>query len=323
MRKCDKCNKQITKAKPGVECNRCEKIVHITTECSGLTSKQQSAIRAAENLEWTCKECHKDSPKRRSIVFPGDEEDDDEGNSANIDIKQLLKDISKEMEKTLKRELKDINESLQYHSDKMDEVLLSLASCEETIKDLKKKNTELANKNNNLETRVGALEQHLREMEQRQLCKHIEVHNVPITEDEDALKIAGHLATTLKVKHGDVEQAKRLPGKRDRPGPIQIQLKDEGKQNEWLTAYKTNKATMITVADLIPGAPAPTAHNAVYINESLTPYNKHLLWFAKQELKSKYKFVWVKKGVIRARKEGQEEKFLIIRSTEDVKKLSA
>jgi hypothetical protein len=94
MSKCDNCSKNITKNKPGIECNRCEKIVHLSNQCSGLTSKQLAALRATENLEWTCHECQ-NSSRRRSIIIPDyDEEEDNCAESSNvqIDIKKLLGD---------------------------------------------------------------------------------------------------------------------------------------------------------------------------------------------------------------------------------------
>lgn len=322
MGKCDKCNKTISKNKPGLECSRCEKIVHLNTTCSELTNKQLAAVRAAENLEWTCRECHEISPKRHTIVVPDDDDEDDEKRSdvpeVKIDIKQFLGDISKEMEKTIKREMKELSSSLQFHSEKMDEVIASLEACQGTISELKRKNIELSNKNKNLEARVGALEQRLQEKEQRDLSTIVEICNVPQVNDENAALIVKQVAIKLNQKPDDVIQATRLPGKNERPGPIQVELKTEQLQSMWLTASKKSE-NQIKVRDIIPETPSQAeAAKIVYLRESLTSYNKHLLWFSKKELGNIYKFIWVKKGVIRVRKEGEKDRAVIIRSKEDV-----
>lgn len=320
--KCDNCNKNITKIKPGLECHRCEKIVHLNTQCSGLNNKQLTAVRATENLEWTCEDCKTQSPRRRSIIVPTDDEGDDETVTTNmpIDFKKLLCDISKEMEKTIKRELKDIVESMQYHSDKMEELVTNIAAMQANVIILQKKNIELVNRNNNLETRVGALEQRMQEMEQQKLCKWIEIHNLPSSESDNLLDLVGRVAQKLNQKTTDVKQAKRLPGRNDRPGPVQIELTSEKQQTSWLTATKLLRSK-ITISEIIPSSPVSIGSSAISLCEALTPYNKHLLWLTKQSLKETHRFIWIKNGVLRVRQEGENQKAYVIRSAEDIEKV--
>lgn len=323
MSKCDKCNKNITKTKPGLECIRCEKIVHLNTTCSELTNKQLAAVRATDNLDWTCRDCHDLSPKRRSIVVPDDDDDEDkysDAQSLKIDIKQLLGDITKEMEKTIKREMREVTQSLQFHSEKMDELIASLEACQGTIKDLKKKNVELTNKNNYLETRLGALEQRVQEMDQSTLSDCIEICNIPLAEEDNPSSIARIIAGKLNQPTSGIKQAVRLPGKKDNPGPIKVQLNTQQLQTEWLLAAKS-KDRILKIVDIIPGAVITEAGKNIYIRESLTQYNKHLLWYTKKELNNIFKYIWIKKGILRVRKEGTNEKPIIIRSKEDVNKL--
>lgn len=322
--KCDNCSKTITKARPGLECHRCEKIVHLNTQCTGLTNKQLTALRATENLEWTCQECQNQSTKRRSIIIPNDDEGDEDYNereSMHIDVKKLLTDISKEMEKTIRRELKDITVSMQFHSDKMEELITNLEDMKATMALLQKKNVELSNKNSNLETRVGALEQRIQEMEQQKLCKWIEIHNLPCNEGENLLNLVGKVAIKLNQETSDVKQAKRLPGRNERPGAVQIELTSEQKQTSWLAATKPRKAK-ITITEIIPTVLNPKGNESISLCEALTPYNKHLLYTAKQALKETHRYIWIKKGVLRVRKEGDNQKVYVIRSIEDIEKIN-
>lgn len=285
--------------------------------CSGLTNKQLGALRASDCLEWTCQECHDNSPKRRSLAAPDDVDDDDcqqDVSQPLIDVKQLLKDISKEVQKAIKTEIKDLTQALEYQSDKMEEVTESLDALKETISSLQKKNIELSNTNTYLTTRIGALEQRVQTLEQDRLTKYLEISNVPYIEMEEVDKIADQIATKLKQPTSDIENAIRLPAKKDRVGLIRVELKKDSLQTKWLTAAKSTK---VTAADVIENAPTTTV---IYVREALTPYNKDLFWKTKQELKSSFQFIWCKGGVIRARKTG-DSKIVVIRSEEDIKNL--
>lgn len=323
MSQCDKCSKNITKTKPGLECGKCGKMVHFN-ECSGLTSKQRAALRANDSLEWTCEECQEVSPKRRSVFIPEDE-DQEEGSkldfmpsrhNSSIDIKKLLRDISIEVEKSIKHELKDITKSFEFHTDKMDEILDNIEAFKTTVQDLKKKNTELANKNNNLEIRVGALEQRIQDLEQKQLAKTIEISNIPNNFEGDCNIMLKNISAHLKVPYNEIDEVKHLSGRKDRPGMLMVKFRIESDKRTWLENAKTTK---ISIGDIVSNSSGNVAKEPIYIREALTPYNKKLLWTAKQELKDKYKFVWCKNGIIRARKDEKVEA-IIIRSEEDIKK---
>lgn len=318
MSKCNKCNKSITKRYPGLECSRCEKVVHLTSQCSDLTNKQLAALRATEHLEWMCEECHKFTPKRRSIVIP-DEEDESTAESfltptAQIDVKKLLNDISKEVERAIKSELREINESLQFHSNKMDEVIEGMEACKQIVQTIQRKQTELTNKNNHLEIRIGAMEQRIQDLEQEKLKNIIEISNIPFNDNENTEDIVSKIATKLQLPNEFVT-ARRLQGKRERPGIIEVNTASELRHDNWIAA---SRKTRITLSDIYTNS---SNEVKIYINEALTPYNKNLLWSAKQELKYVYKYIWSKRGAILVRKESNDNKIYRIRSLEDIKKL--
>lgn len=332
MNKCDKCNKVITKKNPGMECSKCEKIVHGTTQCSGLTSKQLSALRAADNLEWMCQECRLNTSKRRSFIIPEADDDansdqfcDKHNQSVQINVKQLLSDIAQEVEMAVKREMRELTISLQFHTEKIDDMVESMESLKKTIQELKKKNVDLSNKNIHLETRIGALEQRIHEIEQENLTSYVEITNVPsLEENQNPMEIVKKLANHINASVEEVECAMRRSSKNDKPGVIIVKLKSEKFQEKWLDLYKgmaKSETSKIRVRDIIPSAQMPVANNPIYLNEALTPFNKRLLWNAKQDLKENFKYIWCKKGLIRVRKEGVNEKSIIIRSLEDIKKL--
>lgn len=90
MSKCEAFKKMISKSMPGLECNKCQKIVHQNTKCTGLTNKKIAALKAATSLEWTCiVDSQRESPRRNSsIIILADSEEED-GTTVQINAKKL------------------------------------------------------------------------------------------------------------------------------------------------------------------------------------------------------------------------------------------
>lgn len=318
MSKCDNCKKNISKSLPGVECSKCERVVHLNSKCTGLTVKQIAALKAAPSLEWTCSECQQEIPGRRSSIIIPEEDEDYEDGPIPFDAKKLLGSISKEVERAIKREMTQLNDSLQFHSAKLDEVMECMEVFKKTIKVLERKNAELNNKNNNLETRIGVLEQRLQESEQEKISTCIEIANVPSIGNEETRVIVDNIACILKQPKEEIKSTRRIYARKDQPPNIVVELKHQGCQERWIAAAKSNK---ITVANIHPTE--KTNKNIVYVREAMTKINKQLFWCAKQELKLNqcYKYVWFKKGVIRARKD-DGDKAIIIRSMDQIVSLT-
>ncbi|CAG5007621.1 unnamed protein product [Parnassius apollo] len=133
MFKCDICDKSITKKSSRLDCNKCGKIEIMHR----LIFKQLSALRNAENLEWTCEDCRKESPHRKSFIIPEDDDDDTDGiqlgESGSAAMSKLLRDISLEVKKAVKMELASVNESLSSWCVKMDTINATLEILTEKL----------------------------------------------------------------------------------------------------------------------------------------------------------------------------------------------
>lgn len=318
MSKCDSCKKNITKSSPGLECSKCERIVHLNPKCTGLTNKQIAALKAAPSLEWTCPECHQESPRRNSSIIIPEDEDDEEDAPVQINAKSLLSNITKEVEKAIKNEMAQLSESLQFHSDKLDEAMESMEAFKQTIKALERKNAELINKNNNMETRIGVIEQRMHELEQEKLTRYVEVANVPPQKNEDVRLLVDNIALKLNQPKEDIKSARRLHGWKQQSANILVELKDEERQENWIAVAKSTKPT---VSDILPSE--ETNKTIVYVREAMTTHQKQLFWNTKQELKvnQNFKYVWFKKGMVKARKE-DGDKVHILRNLSDVRRLA-
>ncbi|CAK1589475.1 unnamed protein product [Parnassius mnemosyne] len=218
--KCYTCNKIITKKAPCLECSVCKKVVHATTPCATLTTKQIIALRAQVSLDWTCNDCLKNRPRHRSFIVPEEDSEEEEGVPAsysqpvadtpgsqttlhNIDIKKLLKDISKEVEKTVAKALEPL-------TDKMDEICENIEVFQQRIIELERKNASLIKANKNMVTRLCAVEQRVHELEQGQFKNHVEISGLPTLENEDPIQVVRNLAKKLNVEDPGVITAKRV-----------------------------------------------------------------------------------------------------------------
>lgn len=316
--KCDNCKKSITKSIIGVECSRCERTVHLTNKCTGLSNKQITALKAAPSLEWTCLECQAEKPRRNSSIIVPDDDDEDDDPTVQINQKKLLGNISREVEKALKKEMKELHESFQFNNIKMDEMIECFDEFKKAIKNLERKNIELTNKNTNLEIRVGAMEQRIQELEQEKLGTCVEISNVSAETNEEVSEIVNRIALKLVKNKVGIKKTQRLHGRKDQTPKILVELDDEQIKDKWIEAAKNSKTT---ISDIHPSE--KDNHLLVYIREAMTKYNKQLFWNAKQELKvnKNFKYVWFKKGVIRARRD-ENEKVYIIRNMADLRTLA-
>ncbi|XP_045761077.1 uncharacterized protein LOC123864571 [Maniola jurtina] len=324
MGRCSKCSKSITKRNVGLECSKCGNLVHATSTCAGLTKKQLSSLKTAENLEWTCNDCSRKSPRRGSFVTPEEdtEDDDDEVESKNeypISMKKLLTDLTQEIHKIIKKELKETNIGVQFCSEKVDECLECMEAFKEKIKHLEKKNCDLDNKYKAMENKMAALQQRVNDFEQKELCHNIEIIGIPYVEKEDLGEITKTIAKNLKTNVADVKKCKRTTGPPGKPGVLKLQMLDEDTKFKWI---KQARSTHLTVDNIISGIQTQAGKEKVYIREELTNYNKALLWQTKQHCKDKYRFVWCKDGKIMVRK-SENSKVYIIRAEEDLKNLSS
>lgn len=323
--KCDKCKKNVTKKNPGLECSRCEKAVHADPVCSKLSNKQLNTLKNSPGIEWSCEECLKNLSRRSSFVIP--EEDEDENDDDNtkcakmapiIDANKLVQDISREVKKAFREEIRGLENSLEFLSDQLTSMEQTIKKQDSKIKDLENKNYDLQNRNKNLELRVNVLEQGFQEVEQQSLASTLEVAGLPEIPPNDLQKVIDTVAVKLNMEDREIHSAKRLPGSKDKPGPIHVELKSKMLQQQWINA---SKEKCITVGQVVADVSKEKAHDRVYIREALTRYQKTLLYNAKTQLLNKScQYVWCKHGKVYARK-FKNSKIYYIRTLQDIKQI--
>ncbi|KAJ8728792.1 hypothetical protein PYW07_006488 [Mythimna separata] len=348
IKRCVRCKKNVTKKLPGLECSRCDKVVHADPVCSKLSNKQLNTLKNLPGIEWSCEECLKNLSRRSSFVIP--EEDDDENDYEDpkimemapvVDAKKLVQDISREVKKAFREEIRSLENSLEFLSEQLTSMEQAIKRQDSKIKDLENKNYDLQNKNKNLELRINVLEQGFQEVEQQSLATALEVAGLPEMPSNDIEKVMDTVASELNVADREILSTRRLPGSKDKPGPILVELKSKTLQQQWIGASKescitvgqlksktlqqqwigASKESCITVGQLVPNIPKEKADDRVYIREALTKYQKTLLYNAKTQLLNKScQYVWCKNGKVYARKLSNS-KIYYIRTLQDIKQI--
>ncbi|KAI5630851.1 hypothetical protein NE865_16438 [Phthorimaea operculella] len=305
--------------------NHCSRIVvHAKTECTGLTAKQIKALRATDNLEWTCNDCKKDGSRRGSFRIHDEEDSEPEEEAVktpqkvvNVDTEVFMARITKEINKIVKKDITPINTALKFLDDKFEECLENKKYFKQKIRELEKKNSELTNKNNNMELRLAAMEQKITSYEQNKLEEAIEIAGIPHKNDENLAEITKSVANVIGMQSEQARNVTRLPSRSEKTGTILLKMQDKESKSMWLSAARNKK---IMLKDVIPTIDETIANNTLYVREALTGHLKTLLWKAKQELKPLFKFVWCRDGVVKARKE-EKTKIYNIFTAEDIIKI--
>lgn len=319
LKKCTKCNKNITKTKPGLVCSRCDKSVHADPVCVKLSNKQINTLKNSPGIEWSCEHCLQNLSRRSSFLIPDDSEDElQTGRDMQpIDTRKLVQDISRELKKTFREEIQGLEASLEFVTDQLSNMEQRVLKQNASIKELENKNQDLLNKNKNLELRVSVLEQVMNTFEQKSLSSSIEIAGLPNVPTIEVQKLIENIASKLDVDKNDVRLSSRLPGSKEKPGQILVEMRTPSARSQWIAA---SKGKSLTLGSLIPHVSQDKAADRVYIREALTKYIKTLLYTAKSQLNKSFKFVWCKDGKVCARK-SENSKIFYIRSIQDINRI--
>lgn len=311
MVKCAKCSKLMNKKNPGLQCTKCDKWLHAS--CVGMTIEQLNTLSKTDSVDWICKSCtDQRKPKRLSCILP-DVEDEESMNvetMANSLTSKVIRDLKPQITELIRDELQN---TLQYYFDKIDEYESKLKVQENLTKQLENKFKNLNLKYENLEMKINTIEQ-------GQLANHIEICGVEEVEQENLMKITEQIATKIRQNANDVLKCYRknknkvkLSHKKPESSSITILLR-EGVRDAWLQA---GKEVSITTQDI-----GRNGHDRIYLRETLAPSTAFLLWKTKEQLKDYYKYIWCKNGSVLIRK-AENEKISTVKSINDLEKIKS
>ncbi|CAK1580801.1 unnamed protein product [Parnassius mnemosyne] len=328
MVKCINCPKHINKKNPGLQCSKCGKWLHAS--CASISIDQLTALSATEAVDWKCKACvGSQKPKRLSYIIPDPDEDDGETSEAegsitaasgrtmgNKMLQPVLQQLRTEIRNIIREELQ---QTLKYYSDKIDEYSVKINNYETHVKTLEKQCIDLKSNLKNINLKCSVLESKINQLEQNQLMCQIEICGVKESANEDPVNIAKQVATKMQVSQNYIIKAYRKRKNRTEPSnriehsPIIVTLQD-GARDIWLNKAKDFKMTATELG--LQGS------DKVYLRESLAPGIAFLLWKTKEALKNTFKFIWCKNGTILLRKE-EKAKIISIRTLFELESVMA
>lgn len=238
----------------------------------------------------------------------------------DLKISQLSDDINK----GIRGELTKLNSC--FH-----ELRASLEHTDQDLKDVKKRVTELEIKSSiieQLKSQVGHLHGVVSDLElerrrdrQRARMLNLEMVGVPESKNESlrdyVMRLADRAGVLLRSEDIDhVNRVQKMIPNKKYPRNIVFRLSSQTHKDNFLSSLR--KFRNITTTDLgIPG----DIHK-VFINEHLTPENKMLYKFCKEEAKNMgFQYVWVRNCRIYVRKNDQSP-HVLIESETDLKKIT-
>lgn len=285
--------------------------------CYGCAEVQEQTFRIwskSQKDNFVCPDCKRIVIRRASS---GGEEKNTSANQAgsvSLETLHALLLQNNSQLSNMQQELVDIKRSQQHFSDSYDDLLAkikNLDALEKEVGELKAQNTAKDNVIKDLTKRLVQVEQYSRKSQ-------VELHNVQLKDNENVdhlEKVATKVALSLGVviPAGEINAIHRLDHKK--ASPIVVEFKSR-KLRELLidSRYKsvvTNKS--IFGVGAIEGR--------IFVNESLSPFFKNLLFQAKTVAKDKgYEYCWFRKNKVYVKK-GSNAAAIALSEVEDLKKI--
>lgn len=221
--------------------------------------------------------------------------------------------------KTLRDEMKDINDAVNFMNKQYEEAIGQLKSSAKVIKDLKEKNISLHSEINVLNNRINVLEQHAR-------SNNIEIQCLPENKNENLFsivsKIGSVIGCTVDKEHiRNVTRTAKFKRDNNRPRSIVVEFNSKTTRDSFLASiikfnrdHTEDKLNTSHVSILGP-------KQAIYIVEHLSPTYKHI--FAATRIKAKekgYRYVWTRNGNIFVRKDDTSH-YIIVKSLDTLNTL--
>ncbi|XP_059047982.1 uncharacterized protein LOC131843372 [Achroia grisella] len=225
------------------------------------------------------------------------------GDSTLSEIKEMINNLTQkqdtqtqkfdqEMKKMLQQN-NDIKQSLQYMSEKYDDILNQL-------KQTKSENTTF-------KRQIKLLEQKVELLERNSKAAFLEIKNIPQEEKEDEsslVKLAQNvgLALDVPIRREDLQNIYRIKRTSNKIGPIIVEFTTKSLKEKIIGAAKffnKNSTIKFNTSHLkLKGQPTP-----VYISENLTTNGRRLYFLARECVKN-YNFLgtWTTKGKVFIRK---------------------
>ena len=297
---CGHCEKPLPRNGRYLTCKGCEVSYHFERPCSTYTEDSWSTIGQKRKDAYRCALCKQNvngtSPVNLKTPSPPKPKPNASPNSGNNTDLSTIMTALKDMQKILvevRDEQKDIRESVDFLSEKFEEIKVGQRQNEREIEELKTRLKEKEDVIDNLHNKLVETELYVRN-------RNIEIHGVAEHKEENVEEIICKVAKAVGVElsGNDIEAAHRVPTRKPGvPKPIVAQLSSRKKRNE-IVAKRREEIYNHQVNHTGEGT------GKVFIYEQLPAQIKDLMWKTKVQAKKKnWKYVWQVKGKVLAKKD--------------------
>lgn len=289
MISCARCGEN---SSDGVTCSLCKR--QFDFACAGITEIGFRKLGDRRNT-WRCSDC-------KTVQSPGAPSNQQlsmqlsEMRLTLDNIMQQLAPLATLVEdvKTIKRDVCDLKDSVEFAQKTADESMIKIGSLETRIS----KFEENINILNALKADLDRYKVDLQDKEQWARANNVEIKGIPVTKSENLYDIIGKISNSIKcsVRKEDINYIARVPSlKSDSSKSIIMALNNRYCKEEFVAAARNHN---ILVSDL-----GFTGESKVFINDHITLHNKALLKKVKDiALEKKIKYVWVRHCKILVRK---------------------
>lgn len=283
------CNDELTDEDGTMKCAECGYNYHFGS-CSGVSESTFKSKGEIWRKAWRCLTCR--TAKSRSSQ--GEKPRQDESNLAAVII-GINQKLSTLME--LKDTVSAIEVSVNMMSTQYDEILKQMRQHDTEIKDLKKRMTNMENREK--EVNVQQMTQDINALEWQTRKMNLEFHGIPVSERENLNNKINQVAEKLGVPvltDSEIVAMHRLPARTDKIPGIIVHFAKQSTRDQWLKKRKNLDRT----------------GKDGYILENLTRQNRALLWTAKEWAKQHdYRYSWHRNGKIFVRRKEGDAAILI------------
>lgn len=318
VKKCAGCLKTITSGRKSITCYLCERYYDLS--CCGLSDDIYRKMNRSSRATWRCPTCqarlrtggdNTNTPIRAKESGPGlpalDDVVPDMESIKNVirsTVESVVQEVITKELKPIKTELvllTDIQKSLGYVSNELDDIKVSLSKLKDENSSLLKENEKLKATVGDLSARVCLLEQHSRE-------NNIEINGIPENKEENLHKTILQLGSTISQTISENEilsctRVRKLDPTSNRPRSIIVKLPNSKTRDCILAAVakfnRSNPSDKLNSKHLGYGG----SKSPVFVSEHLSPHFKSLHAEARKLAREKgYRYTWVRNGRIFIRK---------------------
>lgn len=303
MDTCYECARKLPADEDYAKCSACKGGFHYG--CATVRESQFRKLSADARSSWRCPRC---KCRSGSVTEIADSKAETESPEYQL-MKRAVREVVDQEIGALKTQMTDfVNYMSQQFADlkiAMQEREKKVDECLSRMDTLTTENARLTKENEDLKMRMNHAEQY-----SRMNC--VEIRGVPEPRQENIMSTIGAVARAVNfnLEESMVDACHRLQGDQRHPTePRSIILKFVSRlqKDRFVEARKVRRT--LSTRDLDP---ASSIAKPIYINESLSPYNRVLFGRCREFKKENgIKFLWFKNGKIRMRREEGSKVYII------------